>query len=520
VAFAAGAWLRVQQLPIQWLTDDEWHAVERLQTTEGYRALVGSFGVADYSIPLALLDRALAQTVGLDELLMRLPMLVCGSLTVLLGGLWAWRRISAPVAAFFTAWLAISPLLVNYSRNARPYAITLLLDGVALLALARWDAGRAPRVAWAYAAASWLAIWLHLASAPFLLMPLMVLFLRDTVRALRGGPWQPARQTLVLGLGLGAALVLVLIPPLLADPAALGSKIGQDLPDLATLVGVLHIWTGTASPIVASAFVALAIVGAPALWRTVRPELTLWLTGLAATLAVVLATRPAWSQHALTLARYLLPALPLLLLAAAAGAARIVAAIPSPWLAAPAAFAFALGALIGMPHPALLQRPNNFTLHSYHQFDYRHDGNPARDYIDAIPMSPYWQRLAARPPGSLRIAVAGHGLESYYIGDVKWQPIHRQQLFNAQLGGYCVAPVRGEGRAAAGIHLANAVTLAEPGWAQANDIDLLVWKKLQPKTAPVYVDLVPCPDRMRRDFGPPAYEDEQVIVFDLSKRLR
>ena len=229
-------------------------------------------------------------------------------------------------------------------------------------------------------------------------------------------------------------------------------------------------------------------------------------------------TRPAWSQHALTFARYLLPALPLLLLAAAAGSARLVAAIPSPWLAAPAAAALALGALVGTPHAALLQRPNNFTLHSYHQFDYRHEGNPTRAYIDAIPTSPFWQRLATLPPGSLRIAVAGHGLESYYIGDVRWQPIHRQRLFNAELGGYCVAPVRGEGRAAAGIRFANAVTLAEPGWARGQrHRPARVEEAVIRSTTPAYVDLAPCADRLRRDFGPPAFEDDQVMVFD---RLR
>ena len=80
--------------------------------------------------------------------------------------------------------------------------------------------------------------------------------------------------------------------------------------------------------------------------------------------------------------------------------------------------------------------------------------------------------------------------------------------------------MRGEGRASAGIRFANAVTLAEPGWARASGIDLLVWKKLHRSTTPDYVDLAPCADRMRRDFGPPAFEDDQVMVFDLSGRLR
>ena len=309
----------MQQLRIQWLTDDEWHAVERLQTTEGYRALFGSFGIADFSIPLALVYRAVAQTVGLDEFLMRLPMLVCGLLTLVLGTLWAWRRVSPGVAAFFAAFLAVSPLLVNYSRNARPYAITLLLDGVAILALARWDAARAPsarpclrrrQLARDLAAPGQRAVPADAAGLP----------LRPRRRAGGARRRVAARPADVrAGTRVGAALAAVLVPPLASDPAALGTRTGQDLPQLATLVGALRVWTGTGSAIVVAGFVALAIAGAPVLWRALRPEATLWLVGLAATLAAVLVTRPAWSQHALTFARYLLPALPLLLLAAAAG---------------------------------------------------------------------------------------------------------------------------------------------------------------------------------------------------------
>lgn len=54
---AAG--LRLQQLSIQWLMDDEWHALHKLLSGAGYADIASSFGSADYSIPLTLLYRLL-----------------------------------------------------------------------------------------------------------------------------------------------------------------------------------------------------------------------------------------------------------------------------------------------------------------------------------------------------------------------------------------------------------------------------------------------------------------------------
>ena len=510
----------MQQIGIQWLTDDEWHAIDRIQATDGYAALVKTFGYADYSIPLALLYRLLATTVGLNELAMRLPMLVCGLLTIVLGGLWVWRRLGPRTAVAFTFYLAVSPLLVSYSRNARPYAITLLLAGVAIIALARWDATRSARTAAVYGLATWSAVWLHLTSGPLLLAPLVWVFCKDTRRAFAHGDWRRVRSSLALGVALAAALAVVIAPPLLLDPQALGGKIGQHTVDLDTLIGALHIVAGSASPLVVVGMGALALVGAGAMWRALKPEITLALVGLATTLALLLATRPMWLNHAVVLVRYVLPVVPLALLAAACGAVRVFDAIANRSLRAAFAVVATAGTLVGSPHAELLRRPNNFTLHSYYQFDYRNSPNGTREYVDRIPTSPYWATLGRLPPDTLRIAIAGHGFESYYIGDVRWQPIHRQRLFNAQLSMYCTPPLPGEALPGSGIRLANAVTLAEPGWMDRAHIDLLAWKKLNRYTAPAYADLAPCLGRMRLQFGVPVYEDDELVVFDTHPQPR
>ena len=83
-------------------------------------------------------DWMLAHWLGLSETAMRLPMLLSGLATLVLFPLFAARRFGYPVAALFAVLLAISPLLVLYSRMARPYAITLLLGWIAHAAFHRY----------------------------------------------------------------------------------------------------------------------------------------------------------------------------------------------------------------------------------------------------------------------------------------------------------------------------------------------------------------------------------------------
>ncbi len=193
LAFSAivtiGIYLRFQQITIQWLMDDEWHAVHKLIASDRFSSILLSFGQADYSIPLTLLYKLLAQTIGLSELRMRLPMLLGGTALVVLAILWTRARMGEATSLVFGALLAISPLLVNYSRNARPYMLTLLLAGLALWALARWERSGWYRHAAMYLFCACLASWLHPLMAPFslaLLLPLYVDRLRQKTSDLRG----------------------------------------------------------------------------------------------------------------------------------------------------------------------------------------------------------------------------------------------------------------------------------------------------------------------------------------------
>lgn len=513
---AAG--LRLQQLSIQWLMDDEWHALHKLLGGAGYADIASSFGSADYSIPLALLYRLLLDTVGLSEWLMRLPSLVAGLVFVALAIYWLWRRAPATAVVAFGFLLAVSPMLVNYSRVARPYMPGLLLATLALLALERFEQTRRLRFAMGYLLTAWLAGYLHALLAPFVLAPLAWLALRNGWR--RG--LQDCVPLLALGALTTAALLVSILPPLLADTAAIASKAGRNLPNLATLWGLLHAWLGTSSQAVVLVGLLLAGVGCVGLNGRLGTLPAMWGCGLLAIALAVAVLQPVWIQHPLTLARYLLPGLPALLLLMALGISRLVDRLPRPGSFV-ALLVLLAATCIGQPHVELLQRPNNFTLHSYHQFDYRPEQNPARRVLGPQVMpSAFWERLAGLPPGSQRLAITGNaGFESIFNLQPFLQPLHRQTLLNLQTGSVCGPRRHGEATREQGVWLRNAVDATTEALREAR-VDWVVFDRgadrrlrraisMQPD--PHYVDA--CIATMEAALGRPDYVDNEIVAFRL-----
>lgn len=531
VAVVAGAWLRLQQVGAQVLIDDEWHAVHQfVARTPGELFL--DFGYADYSIPLGLLGWLEAQWFGVSELTLRGPMLACGLLTLVALPLYVVPRLGRPTAALFALLLAVSPLLVIFSRMARPYAATLLVGWVAHAAYQRFaDAGRERGridvvAAATYAAAAALATWLHPVIGPFVVAPLVWGFV-----ALRHAPRADLRAAflrwLALAAATGALIGVFVLPPLLVHPMSLAAKGGLDAPDLQTLVGAAFAWVGTPSPAVVVAILALAACGAPVVWRAL-PVARTGALGLVLTLALVAATGPMWSHLPVTVARYLLPVVPLLLLAVAAGTVRIatrVLAPPTPARRALAvlalAFPFAL-LLAQWPVAPLLRVPNGQTQHLVHYIDFRPDANPYLPQFAAMPLSPFWASLADRPRDSLRLAAAPFYFESYDWDAPRWERLSGQRVIPGYLTGLCVDRRAGELPRDARYRFANAVHLADADALAARGVDYVVWQKpyrlnVAGHIESIGADTAACEPVLRARFGTPSYEDSHIIVFPVPR---
>ncbi|HEV2978625.1 MAG TPA: hypothetical protein VG425_13675 [Casimicrobiaceae bacterium] len=521
--------MRLDQILSQVLIDDEWHAVhEVLQRTPA--AMFVDFGWADYSIPLGILDWYEARWFGLSEIVLRAPMLACGLATLVVLPLYVAPRVGRATASVFAVLLAISPLLIIYSRMARPYAITLLLGWIAHGALVRYHASPRghTRAGLVYGTAATLALWLHPIVGPFVLAPLLweALQLRHAA-----GAADRRRRLLRLAsvaLPTSLAIAVLLLPPMVAHPESLLGKSGVDVPNLGTLVGVWYAWLGTGYTGALVICLALAAYGAGEIWRAL-PEAHTGSLGIALTLLAVMLTRPAWSANPATLARYLLPFLPLLLLAVAAGAIKAARRIATPGTAARRVLAAGMAALpcaalaFESPLAPMLQYPSTQTLGLVYYMDFRPAKNPFLPYTHAIPLSPFWQSLAAQPAGSIRIAAAPFYFESYNWDAARWERVSRQRVLPGYLTGLCVDQRGGEVPESPLFDFRNAVHLADERSLAQRKIDYVVWQKPYVQTSrgklePIGDDTAHCEPALRARFGAPAFEDPDLIAFRVSRQ--
>lgn len=520
-----GVWVRLDQFLGQILIDDEWHAVHQL-ILHGPRDILMSFGYTDHSIPLTLLYWMEASWIGLSELGMRWPMMLCGLATLVLLPWYVWRTVGQREAVLFASMLAISPMLVVYSQTARPYSITLLLAYVAHFAFYKHCSNTSHKLAFGslYGVAAVLATWMHLIVGPFVVAP----FLYEGISILRAAASERQRRfrrILLLGLPTAVGMLLLVLPPLLANFAVIGAKSGIDSPSWQTIVGVWYIWVGTPSTMVVLIFLVLAAIGAPRLWRELMVVRSA-LLGLSLTLAVILTTKPAWVHHSVTFGRYLLPAIPLLLLFVAAGSTRladVVARKTWPMRKAIATAILVMPALVlalQTPLVNMSRHPNNNLTHSVYSFDFRPDQNLILNWsVNKIPLSSYWSQLSALPRDSLRIAVAPFYFESYNWDAPRWEFISGQTIIPAYLTGLCVDWRLGEIPNIERFKFRNAVFLGDQENLAAHKIDLIAYQKpymVKEEKNPQHIigeDTSNCEVAMRIRFGLPQYEDDKIIVF-------
>ncbi len=522
-----GVYLRLDQFSLQVLLDDEWHVIHQL-LSKTPTELVRNFGQADFSIPLALLYWSELKLFGLSETAMRWPMMFAGISTLLVLPLYVRQYFNQKVTLFFAFLLAFSPLLVIYSRTARPYALTLLLSLLAVGVFHKFVKIEKPslKLGFIYGLCAVASVWLHLISLPMVVAP----FLTLAVPALLDRDWPGLRRIFWLGFFTLAGLLAVVLPPVLGHPEALSVKLGVQTPDFQTYYGVLYAWLGTASLSVVLIGVVLAAMGVSSMWRKF-PLLTSLMTGLALTFGVILLTQPAWVHHPLTLARYLLPAIPLLLLSIALGTARLSDILVHHWGASGKyAFLCATTSVLLLvayysPLPKILTKPNSNSLHSVYQFDFRAEKNLIALYQKDFPVSQFWQQLASLPQDSLKIAVSPFSFETHHWDAARWEQISQQRIMPAYLAEFCSVHRWGEVPQGHGYRFKNVGYLSNQNDLIERGFDLVVYQK--PQTVLTNegekefgLDTADCEHKLRAQFQVPVYEDKWLLVFPLSDSIR
>jgi mannosyltransferase len=155
-----------------------------------------------------------ARVLGTGEVALRLPSALAGIATVPVA--WAIGRELTPgrraTAIAAAAFVAVNPLLVWYSQEARAYGLFVLLAAVSMLCFLRALREPTPRRMWAFALAGSLALLSHY-FAVFLLVPMVIWLV-----------WSPARRRAALPAIAALALLGAALLPLISAQGGHGTQ--------------------------------------------------------------------------------------------------------------------------------------------------------------------------------------------------------------------------------------------------------------------------------------------------------
>lgn len=522
-----GAGLRVWQIGLQIPVDDEWHALHRLMQA-GYAEIFQSFGHADHSIPLTLLFRALADSVGLHDWQLRLlPMLFGLAALVLLPRLLRpWLKPDE--ALCLAALVSISPLLIHFSRFVRPYALVIVLGFAAMILLWQWWQRGGWGRALAFFACAVLAAWLHPLTTLYTGTALTWFAVAGLLRWRRDGTAGPFWRLLLLGGMTTAACSALILPPLLADSASIAVKTGKHSIELQTLARSWEMALGVGYSWLAIVLAVPVAAGARALWRRDRAFLCYWLVLTAVVVLSLQLLGPEWILNALVLVRYSLLSLPVLLALLAIGlvqGARLIAGrlgLAHRWDGPVALFGVAGLFLLG-PVPATYSGLNQFTNAARYQIDYNFERSVLGSIMAPIETPAFYGRIA-EADGQWQVVEAAWHFESNFTPISQFQRDHQLALHIGMISGLCTDWTYGEIEPDIGleIELDHFLYLADI-LRQPEEVNrFVVFPLSYPFDYEVrpLPDIQPCIDAFRARYGSPWHESDDYVVFRIPAKGR
>jgi len=524
VVVAIAALFRLFGLLDQIPRGDEWHALARV-TSDGFRGIASSFGAVDHSIPWTLWLEAVDRLRGIDEATFYLPGALTALGLVLAVPLAARERLGERAAWLWALLLAVSPVLIEYARIARPYGWAALAAPLALVLWLRYRETGDRRAATGWVVATVAVGWALPPHLPFCLAPLL---LPESLAAL--GRRGERRRVLVPALAAGAALGLLLLPALVADWGSLALRVagaesyGRELFGRVPqeLVGALSPWG--ALPIFGAAWLGLR--SSRAFEAPNHALLRLLGFGGLLQLAAILVARPLATYAAPVFARYALPLAPAILLAAALGVERLFGSGRERPLDRPVVISLALAfALVASPLALLFRTPNGFGT-----WWVRGMAPPRAAFFDAGAeralaerwLTPFYRRLRADPPGSVVVVEAPYS-GIYFTPYRHLQILHRQRVLggllpaecgdNAELGyGLARGTVR---RFANLVEVLDRDAVARRGarWIVLHKSPRANERFSPPRGRPLRYDYDRCRARVEAAYGRPVFESERELAF-------
>ena len=396
-ALGAGITIRFYHLSSQIIGGDEIHTVRiALQKPLGW--ILTHYVSTDNCIPLTAFYRVQMDLGAVfTEMAFRLPVLVLGIVFLIIAPLALKEKIGKRPAIVFSWLIALSPLLVFYSRMVRPYMANVLLGFAAVMCFFVWlDRGNKP-ASIAYAVLSASAIFFHLTTAPFVLAPLAYFIFDWGTRKDRDH--KEFVWFLVVAGCTAGFILLFLIPALPSLIPFVTEKAMDSSIRWRTAGGFSHLFAGTSRPLMTVLFWILCVWGlAKLLIKNSRFGLyCLWL--IVAQLSAILIVSPFGVISPLIFSRYALVTLPFILVWLASGLA-------GPWWKnqnkparwAQKAFAMVFVAVLFLTGP--LTKPQFFAgsfAHHTYELNFQVPSPSVSD--DMVPR--FYRKLEKMPAGAL-----------------------------------------------------------------------------------------------------------------------
>ncbi len=523
--FLAGTSVRLYRIGDQVVLDDEWHALNAVQYHD-FRWIFTHFGKADYSIPLALLYELQYQLTGLNEYLLRWPMLLAGCAALLFLPYLLRFWLSRPERLMLAALLAISPLLIYYSRFARPYALLVVLESGALLMAWHWWKSNQLRHGVGWVLLAGISVWLNtpaiiVVTAPFLWFGILAM-----LRVRHDRDWSDFLRLLVIGLVMLTLLAALLGPALATQPEAIFKKAGQHYIDWGTLPWALSLASGSGESWVFVSLGLLSLLGLGVLFgRDKDFSRFILATGLSA-IVVLIVTGAAFALHGNVFIRYSIGLVPFYLACAAVGLIqatnRIVHRTSLPLVMNGVVLVIVLVVLVRTgPLPDWPSRHNQFFTHQNYHFHYKRERNLYSVAMDEwYQTESFYEEIAAQhDAGETIIVEAPWFMESWANPINLQQEVHHQRVQIGFINGVCAGPLFGE------------LTVGQPGMKFRNFVylqdlldgtrsaDYLVLRHrgIAEVTPKIEMDFDKCEQAVRARFGEPWRESEFALVFRITQ---
>jgi hypothetical protein len=429
-----GAFLRLYQIGSQIIWDDEWHGIN-VALFHPLRYILTHFHSDDNCIPLSLYLRIMLKSVGLNEMIVRAPSLLSGLLILIVFPLYIKKLVSARVALIFQFLVAISPLLVYFSRLARPYSIVVFLSFISIFSFYFWLLERKSIYAVIYVVSAILAPYFSLSALAFVLTPILYALAIHVLKASQKGRGAEENRPRLKHIGtLGLMVLCGIAAWLLPAAGSLGEVINKGhrgFISLGTLGGSAILFGGGRSYAISFLLTALLIYGSHVLYSSDRKLFSYVATICFVQFLFLAISRPFLVQSSMIFTRYFASAIPVWLLCISIALHDLLLKLNfflrgrGPWLKRLPSFAMIslfIVLFFGGPLPRAYSFPNSFTNHQDFQYSYLRP-LPRIDDPTAQACSEFYVRLKDEA-GDITI-VESPAILSWY-----WNPFHIYQRWH------------------------------------------------------------------------------------------